>query len=178
MRIAFDLDDCLVDLDSEVEKIFIKYNMKKFAPINWYLSNYPEPIRSETFELFSDPKRMCNLKPFPKAVEVIDKLKKLGHNVIVITARDLEYKEQTIEYVQNLFNVKCFVTEPNKSKLDILLSEKIETFIDDSPVHILEYQKAGINMIMVCNENSLYNHHMKEHVITIENMNELYDLII
>lgn len=175
MRIGFDLDNTL--LDTKILKyVFEKNNMRYYPAINWDMSNYPDNIRQEIFKLFKSD-MMIHKNTLPFAVELIKKLKAEGHKIVVITARDKSLEKKTIELVHELFDVKCLVVGLHDSKLDLLEHYEIDLWIDDSP-RIEEYFEAGISCIMISNEDTLYNHHLRnkiEWVDSVESIHENYE---
>jgi FMN phosphatase YigB (HAD superfamily) len=171
MNVAFDLDSTLVDLEEPIENICRKMNFKYEPARDWNFSNYPENVKQEIFKMFKDPAVMCNLKPYPKSVELIELLKK--HNkVIIITSRVMI--EETKEFVKNLFNVPCFVVDMGKSKLKILKKEKIDIWADDCPNELLKYQKF-VECIMISNSNTIYNHYLRNEIYNIESVEYLFN---
>ncbi len=93
------------------------------------------------------------IKPFTLAVETIQKLKKEGHEIIIVTARwpeekwDVEkitlewLKENKIEYNEIVLNAN------NKAK--IALEQKLDILIDDSFQNCQEVTKVGMKTYMM-----------------------------
>lgn len=174
MNICFDLDSTLVDLQEPIKKIFKKHNIKYYPAIDWGMHNYPENIRKEIYKMFANPDAMCNLKPFPYARKCIDYLINKGHHVIIVTSRHDNIKEKTIEMVDNLFNVKCIVVPFGKSKLDVLLENKISLYVDDCSNNLVEYTLAGIRCILISNKETQYNYAFRPCVTWVKNIKKFY----
>ena len=178
MNISFDLDSCLVNLSVPIKKLCKKLNFKYVPAKNWEMTNYPDNIRKSLFDMFKIPEIMCNLKPLPFAKQIIKKLVKQGHTVTIITARYIRIKEETIDYVQNMFKVPCFVVGQNKSKLEIMKQVGTQIWIDDSPCQTLEYMNNGINCIMISTKDTVYNHYLRNKVEWYPNLKLVYKSIL
>lgn len=112
LRIGVDLDACVVDLDLWVSrlikrrlKVDIKEIMKK-GPVNFYIQEWPEIQKKsgENFvkEIFQRPFVYKNAKPISEAVRVLNRWRKQGHQIWVITARPKEVAgEVTLEWLKN-----------------------------------------------------------------------------
>jgi 5'(3')-deoxyribonucleotidase len=173
--IGIDLDETLCDLQSQVNKLFYKYNLQPVSPIDWQFSNYSENVKQEVFKLFLDKDIMCNLKPFEKSVELINWLKNQGYKVFVITARDKSLETDTIQFVRELFDVDCYVTGTNESKISLLKKLNVNIWIDDSP-KIIDYLEAGLFCIMISNQSTIYNHYLRDKVFWVYCIEQLYEM--
>ena len=111
LRIGVDLDACIVDLvywASRLIKRGLKVDLKKIlkkGPVDFWLHHWPEvkKIRGENFILamFEKPFIYQYAKPIPGAVKVLNKWKKQGHQVWIITARPEELtKEITFQWLR------------------------------------------------------------------------------
>jgi 5'(3')-deoxyribonucleotidase len=175
MNIGFDLDEVLVNLSTEIKKIFKKQKQKYLHTIDWNFSNYPNKIRQETFKLFEKKDIMCKLRATPLSKLLINTLKENGNKVIVITARNINIKDDTIKFVKRLFKVPCYVVGPDESKLDILEKEKIDIWVDDCPKYLEKYEQHGIKCIMISNKNTVYNHYLRNKIFWCHNVKWLYN---
>jgi phosphoglycolate phosphatase-like HAD superfamily hydrolase len=176
LTIGFDLDETLCDLQSQVNKLFNKYNLQPVSPIDWEFSNYSSELKKDVFKLFLDKDIMCSLKPFEKSIELINWLKNKDYKVVVVTARDKSLEIDTIQFVQKLFDVDCYVTGVNESKISLLKKLNVDIWVDDSP-KIIEYQEAGLYCIMISNQSTLYNHYLRDDVFYVNCMEQLYKII-
>ena len=97
LRIGVDLDACIVDLvywASRLIKRGLKVDLKKIlkkGPVDFWLHHWPEvkKIKGENFILamFEKPFIYQYAKPIPGAVKVLNKWKRQGHQIWLITAR-------------------------------------------------------------------------------------------
>lgn len=175
MKIAFDLDDTLFNLNNEIKKIFESFGMKYYPAINWEMSNYPTIIQDKIHELYCDPERMCSIEPFHGALDLIDKLTRLNNEVIIITARNKNYEHLIKEMIKCWFpeSINVFVVGFNQSKADIMINENVEIFVDDCPLYLEEYEKLSISCIMISNKETRYNWYLRDKIFHVENVKYL-----
>jgi len=172
MNIAFDLHNTLVDLWSAYKRVFTALRLPIQKAVDWSQSNYPESVRQALSGMYKNPDVMCNLKPFPYVREYLDFLKLNNHKLLVVSAAHECIKETTIKMVRDLFDVDCIVSGYGGNKLKILQDNNINWYIDDCPNELLSIQNADIGVIMISNENTLYNHHLRTLVPWIRGISE------
>ena len=113
------------------------------------------------------------LKPKEGAVEIINKLKKDGHEIIIVTARSSAKENQNIDFL-NEHNIpfdKFY--EGIKEKGELCKKENIDILIDDSYVHYKQCQKQNITAILF---DAPYNRKYEE-CQRVKSWNEFYDII-
>lgn len=170
MRIGIDIDGVLTDIEQWQLDYLSKY----------YLENYGKTIINpkgyETYEIFNgtdledctiwDKAIWEYVKEPPRkfASEVINKLKKDGNDIYIITARssDLSYvkdmnKEQMEHIVKQwLKNYSIYYDKIifcQEDKLNICLENKIDLMIEDKPTNI---NKISTKIPVIC-FNANYN---------------------
>ena len=176
MIISFDLDNVLVNLTKEERKIANKYNIKQYTK-DWHFSNYPEDCRQEIFEMFKNPDIMCNLKPFPYAKKLIKWFQNRGDKIYIITSRHKNIYNETMEFVNKLFNINPVIVNYNESKLNPLKELNVDTWIDDSPNEMKEIQKLNIKCILISNKTTPYNHYARNFCFWLPNVKKLYEYL-
>lgn len=176
MNIYFDLDSTLVDLESEIFKIFKKHGIFHETLPSWSFDEIPNFIRLEIFRMFEKEKIMCKLKPFRYSKKLIKLLKKAGHNVIIVTARSKKLEKQTKKYVKKLFNVKCIVVGHGEDKTEILKENNCDIWIDDNGPQIESCIEAGIKCIMISNNITQYNWYMRDKVEYHYSITGMYEI--
>lgn len=154
MNIGIDIDDTLIDTTKNFKNMIGKYdktgevekhievimsgeiptdNVKKF--MNTYLLELTKTIKVKK-----------------DAVDVIKRLKKKGHKIIFITARDNEgcqgIEDFTLEYLQknNVVYDKIFLHSKDKAK--VCLENDIDIMIDDSIKHCNDVSNTGITTFL------------------------------
>ena len=191
MRIGIDIDDTLTDVKNELIKAGENYARslgkdikvdKNFEDKNNNGNKWQEMFQFNYDELkyfLKDIQESITNKAKPRenVVEVINKLKNDGNEIIIITARDSEFHDDPYKYSKdwldknNIYYDKLVVNARNKE--DACIEEKIDLFIDDSESNCLKVNKAGIKTIRVCNEIEENN----SNLIYFNNWNDIYSYI-
>ena len=191
MRIGIDIDDTLTDVKNELIKAGENYARslgkdikvdKNFEDKNNNGNKWQEMFQFNYDELkyfLKDIQESITNKAKPRenVVEVINKLKNDGNEIIIITARDSEFHDDPYKYSKdwldknNIYYDKLVVNARNKE--DACIEEKIDLFIDDSESNCLKVNKAGIKTIRVCNEIENNN----SNLICFNNWNDIYSYI-
>ncbi len=191
MRIGIDIDDTLTDVKEELIEAGEKYARslgkdikvdKNFEDKNNNGNKWQEMFQFNYDELkyfLKDIQESITNKAKPRenVVEVINKLKNDGNEIIIITARDSEFHDDPYKYSKdwldknNIYYDKLVVNARNKD--DACIKEKIDLFIDDSESNCLKVKKAGIKTIRVCNEIENSN----SNLICFNNWNDIYSYI-
>ena len=191
MRIGIDIDDTLTDVKNELIKAGENYARslgkdikvdKNFEDKNNNGNKWQEMFQFNYEELkyfLKDIQESITNKAKPRenVVEIINKLKNDGNEIIIITARDSEFHDDPYKYSKdwldknNIYYDKLVVNARNKE--DACIEEKIDLFIDDSESNCLNVKKAGIKTIRVCNETEDNN----SNLICFNNWNDIYSYI-
>lgn len=165
MKIGLDFDNTLVDLTWLFKRVFAKNNKIFYSSENWKLNDYPKKIKNEIYDLFENEKIMCNLPILPEVKYVLNYWEMKGHNFIIITARSSNIKDGTINFIKREFgNIPIIFNDFPKPKLPLIKKEKIDVWIDDNVHDIKEVTEAGIKCIMISNENTIYNWHLRNDI--------------
>ena len=184
MKYGFDLDDTLADTASVINKYAIKFDIEylkgkgNLKDINdsksyYYFAeglNWNKDDIAKFFEIIKEVK----IKPFVK--ESIDKLKKEGNEVYIITVRrkrEGEIVEKiTKEWLKNngILYDDLFINIKEKSK--IVNQFKIDIFIDDSYENCIEVKTntdAKVYMLSTKYNIGIFDNQIER----INNLNEL-----
>ena len=148
MRIGIDIDDTLVSTSESFEKILKKYNInfnKKFK------DKWSEEEKEYIFEKYLS-ETLENAEIKENAKNIINYLSSLGHDMIIITARNNEIckdiEQRSIQMIkrENLNINKFYFGQRKKS--DIAKKLKIDLMIDDD-VDVYNNMKIdGIDCIL------------------------------
>lgn len=171
MNIGIDIDNTITEVQNKLNKAAYDYAIKlgknienadnpleniknnkdtykkkfqfSYDELKYFLKNIQEEITNKA-------------KPRENAVEVINRLKKEGHKIYIITARDSEFHDNpyllsknwldknNIEYDQIIVNAR--------EKGIVCKNENIDLFIDDQLNNCLDALKEGIKVIRISNE--------------------------
>lgn len=182
MKIGIDIDDTMADtFDYLMPCIseFFKVDIKYLEDNNISYNNLTEKMKereSEFAKTYYD--KVIPFTPFkPKASEYIDKIKDLGHEIIVITARDKtlykdEYKATIQELENNNIHYDKLICDFDKAK--VCKDEKIDLFIDDSIENCKKVSDIGIETILF---NSKVNMKIKTDLKRISSWKDIYEKI-
>ncbi|MBQ3494911.1 MAG: HAD hydrolase-like protein [Clostridia bacterium] len=187
MNIGIDIDDTL----STLFKLKIKFVKKYCKQKNWkykfkssessFFSQMFEWPSEEDFKMFWNEKMdtMLSIAPLRKGVvNVLNKLKKQGHKLIIITARSEADHKKPYEMSYDWLTKnkipfdKLFVGHLNKSH--ICLDEKIDIFIDDYPKNIIEVGEIGVETILI---EAPHNKNFDGETQRAKNWKQIYKLI-
>lgn len=183
MRIGIDIDDTMADtFDYLMPHIaeFFKIDINYLKDNNISYSNLPKEMKEREFEFAK--KYYDNVipkTPFKhKVAECINKIKALGNEIIIITARDKrlytdEYKTTIKELKDNNINYDKIICDFDKAK--VCKNEKIDLFIDDSIENCSKVNKLGITTLLF---NSKSNIRVETKLTRVNNWEEIYEKII
>lgn len=119
---------------------------------------------------------LTEVQPRFFAREIISKLRKEGHKIIIITARDSEFHDapyllsknwldrNNIEYDKLIVNAR--------EKGTVCKNENIDLFIDDQLNNCLDVLKEGIKVIRISNENCT-----NKDIVDLNNWTKIYEYI-
>lgn len=182
MKIGIDIDDTMTNtFDYLIPYIaeFFEVDINYLKNNNISYSNLPEAMKKRELEF---AKKYYDIvipgTPFkPKVAEYIDKIKSLGHEIIIITARDKrlytdEYKTTIKELKDNNIKYDKLICDFDKAK--VCKNEKINFFIDDSIENCTKVAKLGIKTLLF---NSKSNINSETNLIRVDNWKQVYEKI-
>ena len=182
MKIGIDIDDTMADtFDYLMPYIadFFDVDIKYLKDNNISYSNLPKEMKERELEFakkYYD--KVIFGTPFkPKVAEYIDKIRELGHEIIVITARDKtlytdEYKTTIEELKNNNIHYDKLICDFDKA--NVCKNENIDLFIDDSIANCNKVNELGIETILF---NSKSNIKDKTNLDRIDSWEEIYEKI-
>lgn len=182
MKIGIDIDDTMADtFDYLMPYIaeFFGIDRNYLERNNISYSNLPEEMKKRELEFAKEYyDKVIPYTPFKTGVaEYIDKIKELGHEIIVITARDKtlytdEYKTTREELDNNKIHYDKLICDFDKAK--VCEREKVNLFIDDSIGNCNKVKKLGIQTIVF---NSKSNIKEVSNLDRVDNWEEIYEKI-
>ena len=182
MRIGIDIDDTMADtFDYLIPYIseFFDVDINSLKDNNISYSNLPEEMKKRELEFAKKyyDKVIPNTPFKDKVAEYINKIKELGHKIIIITARDKtlytdEYKTTIEELNNNRINYDKLICNFDKAK--VCKIEKIDLYIDDSIENCNKVSELGIETILF---NSKSNIKDKTNLYRVDNWKEIYEKI-
>lgn len=161
MIIGIDIDDTLTELKQPKIEIAEKYIKEHNLPYKLISPN------SAFFrEMFDWPIDVCNKFWFEKSFELLDnalprenasnviqKLKSLGHTILIITARANDWHDDPYGMSADWLNRHHIpydkILYGFQDKTQVCVDEKVDIFIDDMPSNLAKLQPYGIKTIMM-----------------------------
>ena len=158
MNIGIDLDDVVYDTSAEVEKEIEKANNPRLLDFKVQL------MRGALSEMPSDVAQFLkdtiisytsNAKPIKNALDTLKKLRDDGHVITIITARSDAIRDGVVDTTleslkkygidKGILYDKIIFEGANKG--DVCEKEKIDLFVDDSPINCMHVRERGINVL-------------------------------
>lgn len=167
MRIAIDLDNTVFDTTRMIRDICTRHGVD-FNMMNIYdvYQCFPKNVADEIMHAFDSPelRKMPVLnKKIPQTLNCI--INRPDTDVYFITERPTETAAMDIEQLKNagiIFNphniVHC------KPKIGALCNYGINLCFDDSPNIVCDCIKHSIDVVMISNKDTPYNHQLRERV--------------
>ena len=192
MNIGIDIDNTITEVQEELNNAAYEYAIKlgkniknsknPFEDIKNNGDTYKKKFQFSYDELKYFLKNIQEeiinkAKPRDNAVEIINRLRKEGHKIIIITARDSEFHDDpyklskswldknNIEYDELIVNAR--------EKASICKKEEIDLFIDDQLNNCIDVEKKGVQTIRISNDNKNY-----QSVISLKDWREIYTFIL
>lgn len=191
MKIGIDIDNTLTEVQEELNKAAFEYAISLGKKIDNYdnpmedIKNNGDTYRKKFQFTYEELKYFLkniqenitnNAIPRENAKEVIDKLKKDGNEIYIITARDSEFHDDPYKLSKDwldkneIYYDKLIVNAREKSST--CKNEKIDLFIDDQLNNCLSVQNVGIQTIMITDKT--YNY---DKIKQLKDWNEIYNYI-
>ena len=182
MKIGIDIDDTMADtFDYLMPYIadFFEVDINYLKDNNISYSNLPREMKKRELEFAKKyyDKVIPNTPFKPEVKKYIDKIKDLGNEIIVITARDKtlytdEYITTIKELKNNNINYDKLICDFDKAK--VCKAEKIDLFIDDSIANCSKVKELGIETILF---NSTTNIKDNTNLNRVDNWKDIYEKI-
>lgn len=182
MTIGIDLDDTITDTSVYFTKLLSEYfNIDEDYLINnrIYYINLPKELESkrEEFEKYAFNKSIFQIPLKKNARSIINKMKKNGNKIIIITARDRKTfdspnnktKEQLDRLKINYDKIIC-----TRDKVSACKKEKIDVMIDDS-ISNLKKLESQVKIRILFNSN--YNKTREVEFIRFNTWKEIYNYL-
>lgn len=190
MIIGIDIDDTLTDIRDEVGAEALKYAKSLNKEIDeekvvWDKNNNGSSFK-ERYNLNYDEllyffrniqeKITKKAKPREDVVEVLKKLRKDGHKIYIVTARDSEFHNDPYELSKtwldknNIEYDKLIVDARDKAKA--CKEQNVDLFIDDKLSNCQGVSDEGITTIRITNYTDPH-----QNIINKKNWKEIYEYI-
>lgn len=166
--IGVDLDSTLIENNicaKAAKKLGYDYTEKDVT--DWYYNNFPEDMRTLAIQMFRDPFVMCedDIRPIEGSQQKITEWTNRGYEIVLITARVAAIHEATIKLVNRLYpEIKNInFVDFNESKIDVMVRNKVQIWIDDAPHGVIDAMSLHIPTILISNNLTKYNWKVRQH---------------
>jgi len=182
MKIGIDIDDTITDTMLYLTKFIASYfNLDEnyLKDNNIYYINLPDNIKNKEKEFCYNvfEEELMNIPIKNNAKNIINKLKKEGNEIIIITARDHETYKNPVEQTEKQlkkFGINYDKLICTRDKKKACLDEKIDIFIDDSMSNLLKVKEVVKKVYLF---TSPYNKDYKVEYERVDEWTLLYELI-
>lgn len=164
MRLAIDLDNTIFDLAWLYKDICARHNVKYVSPTSWDIyESYPRAVADDLMTAFNSD-AICHTPILNAKIPGI--LNALYTNpdymVYYITERP------NGRDIWQLNNAGIICDPENmincKPKIDALKEYRVDLCFDDSPQIVQDCIDNNIDVVMISNQDTAYNHHLRGHV--------------
>lgn len=179
MRVTFDLDDVIFDL-SLITKTAFNRAGQPYVPLTTW--NIEEICSTEVCQNLVDLWSSDMLYTMPvldtKIPHILNCLMaRPDMDILFVTERRLKQPQKTFRQLRNA-GIKCRfnqVYDKTGLKSDILRELKPDIHFDDSPHVVAGCIEKSIPVVMISNDTTLYNHHLRN---TVEHYTDLRTALI
>ncbi len=178
--VSIDLDNVLFDNKELIIPIFKKYGYEYFPPKDWEMSEYPEEVKKDIFNLFREPKfaeQPLIEKDIRYKLHEINKI----YDVKFVSNRFgmlfLSTFKQLLIQFPDFFSIEKLIFVASK-KSNVLKKYDLEMHFDDSPYVVEDLKRNNLNITMVSNDDTLYNHYLRESVNYVSRLSEGLDQLL
>lgn len=191
MNIGIDIDNTITEVEEELNNAAYEYAIKLGKSINnkevlvedtanngnKYKEKFDFTYEELKYFLKDIQEEIINrAEPRENAVEIINRLRKEGHKIIIITARDSEFHDDPYLLSKNWLEKKSIEYDKlivnAREKGSICKNENIDIFIDDQLNNCITVLKEGIKVIRMSKQVSNI-----EQIVDLDNWNKIYEYI-
>ena len=167
-RITFDLDDVIFDMKPLIHRAFDICGESYFKSTDWDLTScYSEEMVATLRDLFGHDMLYTMPVLDPGMPEILNNLMtRPDLEILFVTERKYKQPEKTFNQLRDA-GINCYFDQvydkPGK-KSDILKELKPYVHFDDSPHVVSGCLEKNIPVVMISNNSTLYNHHLRSRV--------------
>ena len=167
-RIAIDLDNTVFDTTAAYRAVIESHGCKYVPPVSYdvYKNGYPTAV-ADALRAMLDSDAVHQTRVFDKNIPNI--LNSIYENpeceLFYITERLVSDHMPTWQQLRGA-NIICADNRlvHSKPKIDALKRHKINLCFDDAPHVVSDCLANNIDVVMISNDDTAYNHHLRGHV--------------
>ena len=168
MRVTFDLDDVIFNMKPLCLEAFRRAGQPYIKQTSWDIDKiYDKSVCDNLIYLWSSD--------FLYSMPVLDKevphvlnelMMRPDMDILFVTQRRLKHPQKTFEQLRNAGINCCFdqVIDMDGDKADILQDLKPDIHFDDSPNVVAGCIERKVPIVMISNNATRYNHHLRDSV--------------
>ena len=175
MKISFDLDNVIFDLMPTYKLAFQRAGKKFIKPTDYDIEKiYDADICQKLAEIWADD-ILYTMPVLDKKIPYIlnNLMARPGIEVCFVTERRLKQPEKSFQQLKNA-GINCKISQVYDMpglKSDILKDlVKPDIHFDDSPKVVKGCLKRSVPIVMISNDSTPYNHHMRNQVEYYNNL--------
>ena len=168
MRISFDLDSVIFDIEPLYIQANREFGVEYKKPFHWDIDKcYPANVTARLLELFKDDS-LYTMPLISQEYPVIlnNLLRDPRYEVFFVTQRRLQQPVKSFTQLRNAgINCKFSQVYDNPTpKVEVLKTIKTDLHFDDGPHVVSDCLRNGVNVAMISNNDTLYNHFLRDRV--------------
>ena len=168
MKISFDLDSVIFDIEPLYKQANHEFGIEYKKATHWDLDKcYPNNVCTRLFELFKDDSLYTMpiiSQEYPAILNNL--LNNNNYEVFFVTQRRLQQPQKSFQQLRNA-GINCQyhqVYDKKMPKVEVLKEIKTDLHFDDGPHVVSDCLREGVNIAMISNDNTLYNHYLRPRV--------------
>lgn len=164
MKVSFDLDSVIFDLNPLMARAFVGSDCAYFYPTDWNIAAvYPEPIAQKMEYLFGDDLLYTTPLLDKEMPNILNSLMRRSDiKVCFVTERRKKQPLKTFRQL-NGAGIRCSlnqVYDEYGAKADVLERIGVDLHFDDYPLVVAGCLEKHIPIVMISNPTTPYNHHL------------------
>lgn len=168
MKITFDLDSVIFDLKPLEKKAFELAGQPYKKPTSWDIATIYNKEICDNLQTLWGSDMLYTMPVLDKGITYIlnTLLQRPDLDIAFVTERRLKQPEKTFQQLQNA-GIKCSfeqVYDMHGLKSDILKDLGTDLHFDDSPLVVSGCLSKNVPVVMISNNETLYNHYMRNKV--------------
>ena len=165
MKITFDLDDVIFNMKPLMQQAFEMAGKQYQKNTNWDIRKIYTPEICDNLENLWASDILYEMPVLDPGIPYIlnSLIKRPDMKILFVTERRLKQPEKTFQQLRNA-GIHCSIEQVYDEyglKSDILKKLKPDIHFDDSPFVVQGCLDKGIPVIMISNNATLYNHHLR-----------------
>lgn len=168
MKISFDLDSVIFDIEPLYIQANREFGVEYKRAWHWDIDKcYPANVTARLLELFKDDSLYTMpliSQEYPLILNSI--LRDPRYETFFVTQRRLQQPEKSFAQLRNA-GINCTfaqVYDKKQPKVEVLKEIGTDLHFDDGPHVVGDCLREGVNIAMISNDSTMYNHYLRDRV--------------